>query len=76
KDKRDPRKGRAGATNLSPSSTGAAKAIGKVLPHLKGKLNGQAIRVPTPNVSLVDLTVTLKKVVTLEEVCAAFKASA
>ena len=59
KDKKDPRKGRAGATNLTPSSTGAAKAIGKVMPHLKGKLNGQAIRVPTPNVSLVDLTVTL-----------------
>ena len=73
KDKKDPRKGRAGATNLTPSSTGAAKAIGKVMPHLKGKLNGQAIRVPTPNVSLVDLTVTLKKDVTLEEVCAAFK---
>ncbi len=73
KDKKDPRKGRAGATNLTPSSTGAAKAIGKVLPHLKGKLNGQAIRVPTPNVSLVDLTVTLKKDVTLEEVCEAFK---
>ncbi len=73
KDKKDPRKGRAGATNLTPSSTGAAKAIGKVMPHLKGKLNGQAIRVPTPNVSLVDLTVTLKKDVTLEEVCEAFK---
>ena len=76
KDKKDPRKGRAGATNLTPSSTGAAKAIGKVMPHLKGKLNGQAIRVPTPNVSLVDLTVTLKKDVTLEEVCEAFKVSA
>lgn len=75
KDKKDPRKGRAGATNLTPSSTGAAKAIGLVMPHLKGKLNGQAIRVPTPNVSLVDLTVTLKKDVTKEEVIAAFKAS-
>lgn len=75
KDKKDPRKGRAGATNLTPSSTGAAKAIGKVMPHLKGKLNGQAIRVPTPNVSLVDLTVTLKKDVTVEEVCEAFKAA-
>ena len=75
KDKKDPRKGRAGATNLTPSSTGAAKAIGLVMPHLKGKLNGQAIRVPTPNVSLVDLTVTLKKDVTLEEVCEAFKAA-
>ncbi len=76
KDKKDPRKGRAGATNLTPSSTGAAKAIGLVMPHLKGKLNGQAIRVPTPNVSLVDLTVTLKKDVTKEEVIAAFKTSA
>ncbi|MGP2656210.1 type I glyceraldehyde-3-phosphate dehydrogenase [Malaciobacter sp. WC5094] len=73
KDKKDPRKGRAGATNLTPASTGAAKAIGKVMPHLNGKLNGQAIRVPTPNVSLVDLTVTLKKDVTLEEVQASFK---
>ena len=72
KDKKDPRKGRAGATNLIPASTGAAKAIAKVMPHLKGKLNGQAIRVPTPNVSLVDLTVTLKKDTTLEEIQAAF----
>lgn len=72
KDKKDPRKGRAGATNLIPASTGAAKAIGKVMPHLNGKLNGQAIRVPTPNVSMVDLTVTLDKNVTLEEVQAAF----
>ena len=73
KHKKDPRKGRAGATNLTPASTGAAKAIGKVMPHLNGKLNGQAIRVPTPNVSLVDLTVTLNKEVTLEEVTKAFK---
>ncbi|MGK0255739.1 MAG: glyceraldehyde 3-phosphate dehydrogenase [Arcobacteraceae bacterium] len=72
KDKKDPRKGRAGATNLIPQSTGAAKAIGKVMPHLNGKLNGQAIRVPTPNVSMVDLTVILKKDVTLEEVQKAF----
>jgi len=72
KDKKDPRKGRAGATNLIPASTGAAKAIGKVMPHLNGKLNGQAIRVPTPNVSMVDLTVTLKKSTTLAEVQAAF----
>ena len=72
KDKKDPRKGRAGATNLIPASTGAAKAIGKVMPHLNGKLNGQAIRVPTPNVSLVDLTVTLGKNASLEEVQAAF----
>jgi glyceraldehyde 3-phosphate dehydrogenase len=73
KDKKDPRKGRSGATNLIPASTGAAKAIAKVMPHLNGKLNGQAIRVPTPNVSLVDLTVTLNKETTLEEVCSTFK---
>ena len=76
KDKKDARKGRAGAMNLTPASTGAAKAIGKVMPHLNGKLNGQAIRVPTADVSLVDLTVTLKKEVTLEEVCTAFKEAA
>ena len=76
KDKKDPRKGRAGATNLIPASTGAAKAIGKVMPHLNGKLNGQAIRVPTPNVSMVDLTVTLKKNTTLEEVQKAFTEAA
>jgi len=68
KDKKDPRKGRAGATNLIPASTGAAKAISKVMPHLNGKLNGQAIRVPTPNISLVDLTVSLNKTTTLEEI--------
>lgn len=68
KDKKDPRKGRAGATNLIPASTGAAKAISKVMPHLNGKLNGQAIRVPTPNVSIVDLTVSLNKKTTLEEI--------
>jgi len=73
KHKKDPRKGRAGATNLVPTSTGAAKAISKVLPNLAGKLNGQAIRVPTPDVSMVDLTVTLNKNVTLEDVKAAFK---
>jgi len=72
KHKKDPRKARAGATNLVPTTTGAAKAIGKVMPHLNGKLNGQAIRVPTPNVSMVDLTVTLNKNVTLEEVQKAF----
>ncbi len=75
KHKKDPRKGRAGATNLVPTSTGAAKAISKVLPNLAGKLNGQAIRVPTADVSMVDLTVTLNKNVTLEDVKAAFKAA-
>ena len=73
KDKKDPRKARAGAVNLIPTTTGAAKAISKVLPHLKGKINGQAIRVPTPNVSMVDLTVTLKNQVTVESVNQAFK---
>jgi glyceraldehyde 3-phosphate dehydrogenase len=73
KDKKDPRKGRSGAVNLVPSSTGAAKAISKVLPQLAGKLNGQAIRVPTPDVSMVDLTVNLSREVTLEEVQEAFR---
>ena len=72
KHKKEPRKSRSGATNLVPTTTGAAKAIGKVMPQLAGKINGQAIRVPTPNVSMVDLTVTLNKDVTLEDVCAAF----
>ncbi|MEA3513820.1 MAG: type I glyceraldehyde-3-phosphate dehydrogenase [Campylobacterota bacterium] len=75
KHKKDPRKSRSGATNLVPTTTGAAKAIGKVMPHLNGKLNGQAIRVPTPNVSMVDLTVTLNKNVTVEDVSNAFKAA-
>ncbi len=73
KHKKDPRKGRSGATNLVPTTTGAAKAIAKVLPNLAGKLNGQAIRVPTADVSMVDLTVTLNKDVTLEMIQAAFK---
>jgi len=76
KHKKDPRKGRSGATNLVPTTTGAAKAISKVLPNLAGKLNGQAIRVPTPDVSMVDLTVTLKESVVLEEVQTAFKMAA
>jgi len=75
KHKKDPRKGRAGATNLVPTTTGAAKAISKVLPSLEGKLNGQAIRVPTADVSMVDLTVTLSKAATLDEIKAAFKAA-
>lgn len=72
KHKKDPRKSRSGATNLVPTTTGAAKAISKVMPHLNGRLNGQAIRVPTPNVSMVDLTVTLNKNTNLEEVQNAF----
>ena len=73
KHKSDPRKSRSGATNLVPATTGAAKAIAKVLPVLKGKINGQAIRVPTPNVSMVDLTVTLEKDVSVEDVNKALK---
>jgi glyceraldehyde 3-phosphate dehydrogenase len=72
----DLRRARAAALSMIPSSTGAAKAIGEVLPALKGKLNGAAIRVPTPNVSLVDLTVKLAKNVTVDEVHAAMKAAA
>jgi glyceraldehyde 3-phosphate dehydrogenase len=72
----DPRRARAAALSMIPSSTGAAKAIGEVLPELKGRLNGAAIRVPTPNVSLVDLTCVLKKSVTVDEVHAAMKAAA
>ena len=75
KHKKDPRKGRSGATNLVPTTTGAAKAISKVLPNLSGKLNGQAIRVPTPDVSMVDLTVTLKQDVSVEDVQNAFKSA-
>lgn len=74
--KKDPRRGRAAAENMVPTSTGAAKAIGLVIPELKGKLNGLAIRVPTPDVSLVDLSCELEKNVTKEEVNAALKAAA
>ncbi|MGI6787192.1 MAG: type I glyceraldehyde-3-phosphate dehydrogenase [Acholeplasmataceae bacterium] len=70
------RRGRAAAVNIVPSSTGAAKAIGKVMPHLNGKLDGTALRVPTVTGSVVDLTVELKKEVTLESIDAAFKAAA
>jgi glyceraldehyde 3-phosphate dehydrogenase len=72
----DPRRARAAALSMIPTSTGAAKAIGEVIPELKGKLNGAAIRVPTPNVSLVDLTVNLKKATTVAEVHQAMKAAA
>ena len=73
KHKKDPRKGRSGAVNLVPTTTGAAKAISKVLPSLTGKINGQAIRVPTADVSMIDLTVTLAKDVTVEDVKEVFK---
>jgi len=73
---KDLRRARAAALSMIPASTGAAKAIGEVLPALKGKMNGQAVRVPTPNVSLVDLTVVTSKSVTVDAVNAAFKAAA
>ena len=73
---KDLRRARAGAVSIIPTSTGAAKAVGLVLPHLKGKLDGMAMRVPTPDGSLTDLTVELNKEVTAEEVNAAMKAAA
>jgi glyceraldehyde 3-phosphate dehydrogenase len=69
----DLRRSRAAAVSMIPTSTGAAKAISLVIPDLKGKLDGFAIRVPTPNVSVVDLTCTLAKKATAEELNAAFK---
>ncbi|MGN7399627.1 type I glyceraldehyde-3-phosphate dehydrogenase [Cytobacillus praedii] len=73
---KDYRRARAAAENIIPTTTGAAKAVSLVLPELKGKLNGGAVRVPTPNVSLVDLVAELEKEVTAEEVNAAFKTAA
>lgn len=70
---KDLRRARAAAVSMIPTSTGAAKAIGLVIPELKGKLNGIAIRVPTPDVSLVDLTVELEKPATRDEINAAYK---
>ena len=64
------------AQSIIPTSTGAAKALALVLPELEGKIHGMALRVPTPNVSLVDLVVDLEKDVTVEEVNDAFKAAA
>ncbi|SFA56253.1 glyceraldehyde-3-phosphate dehydrogenase (NAD+) [Anoxybacillus pushchinoensis] len=73
---KDLRRARAAAESIIPTSTGAAKAVALVLPELKGKLNGMAMRVPTPNVSVVDLVAELEKEVTVEEVNAALKAAA
>jgi glyceraldehyde 3-phosphate dehydrogenase len=73
---KDLRRARAAAENIIPTSTGAAKAVSLVLPELKGKLNGMAMRVPTPNVSLVDLVVELDKEVTVDEINNALKAEA
>ncbi len=73
---KDLRRARAAAMNMIPTTTGAAKAVGLVLPELKGKLNGLAIRVPTPNVSIVDLVAEVSKEVTAEDVNAALKKAA
>jgi glyceraldehyde 3-phosphate dehydrogenase len=73
---KDYRRARAAAENIIPTTTGAAKAVSLVLPELKGKLNGGAMRVPTPNVSLVDLVAELDKEVTVDEVNAALQAAA
>ena len=74
--KKDWRGGRAAAGNIIPSSTGAAKAVGKVIPELNGKLTGMAFRVPTLDVSVVDLTVNLAKPASYDEICKAVKAAA
>ena len=72
---KDWRGGRGILDNIIPSSTGAAKAVGKVLPHLNGKLTGMAFRVPTPDVSVVDLTVEMNNGASYEDICAAMKAA-
>jgi glyceraldehyde 3-phosphate dehydrogenase len=76
KHSKDKRRARAAAVNMIPTTTGAAKAIALVMPQLKGKLNGYAMRVPTPDVSVVDLTVNLKKDVSVEEINSAFEDAA
>jgi len=73
---KDLRRARAAALSMIPTTTGAAKAVGLVLPHIKGKLDGMAIRVPTPNVSVVDLVATLEKEATAESINAAIKEAA
>jgi glyceraldehyde 3-phosphate dehydrogenase len=73
---KDMRRARAAALSQIPTTTGAAKAVGLVLPHLKGKIDGLSIRVPTPNVSIVDFTGEIKKSTTKQELNAAFEKAA
>ncbi|KAF2840316.1 hypothetical protein M501DRAFT_1002646 [Patellaria atrata CBS 101060] len=73
---KDWRGGRTAAQNIIPSSTGAAKAVGKVIPDLNGKLTGMSLRVPTPNVSVVDLTVRIEKSATYDEIKQTMKEAA
>ena len=73
---KDPRRGRSAALNIVPTTTGAAKAATKVIPELDGKLNGHALRVPTPNGSITDFVCVVKKPTTAEEVNKAFKKAA
>jgi len=73
---KDWRAGRGAGQNIIPATTGAAKAVGKVLPELNGKLTGMSFRVPVPDVSVVDLTVSLIKPAKYEEICHAVKAAA
>ena len=73
---KDLRRSRAAAENIIPTTTGAARAVGKILPRLKGKLDGMAMRVPVPDGSIVDLTCRMKKPVTAKEVNAAVKKAA
>ena len=72
---KDPRRARAAALSMIPTSTGAAKTVGEVIPELKGKLDGISVRVPTPNVSLVDFTFTPSRATTIEEINGALKAA-
>ena len=72
----DPRRARAAAQNIIPTTTGAAKSVGIVMPELKGKINGMAVRVPTPTVSLTDLVATLEKAVSVEEVNDSYREAA
>lgn len=72
---RDLRRARAAAVSIVPTSTGAAKAVGEVMPHLKGKLNGNAMRVPVPDGSVTDFTAVVRKTATAAEINAAFKAA-